>query len=253
MTRHFDAVILGAGPAGAAAAYNLAQNSASVLIVEGKAVPEFKIGETVPGIAGGQFVRAGFGEILETVPRLRSSGNRSAWGSDRLQVRSSMLDPYGGSSHIDRLKFDEALLARAVGAGAELLRGTRPRAWVRRHGGWQIALPPPKGAIHCDAIIDCTGRPAVFARSQGARRIAIDKQIALIALLSASTDPDLSITIEAAEFGWWYSAQLPGGTRIVVLFSDIDLLSDFDVRSLGGVTRLIAATRHISAHPNPLT
>jgi hypothetical protein len=108
-------------------------------------------------------------------------------------------------------------------------------------------LPPPNGTIHCDAIIDCTGRPAVFARSQGARRIAINRQIALIALLSASTDPDLSITIEAAAFGWWYSAQVPGAKRIVALFSDVDLLSGFDVKSPGGVAALIGATRHISA------
>ena len=51
MSRRFDAVILGGGPAGSSAARNLAQNGGSVLIVEEKPAARFKIGETVPGIA----------------------------------------------------------------------------------------------------------------------------------------------------------------------------------------------------------
>ena len=197
-----------------------------------------------------QFARAGFEDLLKRVPRLRCSGNRSAWGSDQLQFRSSLLDPYGGGNHIDRTAFDEALLAQAVCAGAQLLRGVRPRAWARRLGGWQVALPAPVGAVNCDAIVDCTGRRAVFARSQGARRVAVDRQIAIVTLLSASSDPDLSTTIEAAEIGWWYSAQVPSGRQIVALFSDIDLLPGLEVKSIKGVAKLIEATRHISALVN---
>jgi flavin-dependent dehydrogenase len=246
MTRHFDVVILGGGPAGSAAARQLAKSAVSVLIIEENPVAEFKIGETIPGIADVYFARAGFANLFKTIPRLRCSGNQSAWGSEELHFRSSLLDPYGGGSHIDRLKFDEALLAEAVSAGARLLRGVHLRAWERRNNGWQITLPPRAGTVNCEAIIDCTGRKAVFARSQEARRVVFDKQIAAITLMDSSSDMDLSTTIEATEIGWWYSAKVPDGKRVVALFSDIDLCIAFGVRSAKGMADLIRATRHIS-------
>lgn len=247
MRSRYDVIVLGGGPAGSAAARRLASRSLSVLIIEAKNRVDFKIGETLPGIATQLVYRAGFSNVFRNVPHVKCSGNQSSWGSSEFQFRSGLLNPYGGGSHVDRAKFDEQLLSEAVAAGAQLLRGVRPQSWARCKSGWKINLPPEARPVYGDAIVDCTGRQASFARSQGAKRLTIDKQIAIVGLLSDlhRSDTDLTTTIEAAHYGWWYTALLPNRRRVVVCFSDGDLLSWLGARSRKGFTKLIRTTTRI--------
>jgi flavin-dependent dehydrogenase len=235
--------VLGAGPSGSAAATKLVRGGLNVLILEEQKARTFKTGETLPGIAGRVIEAAGFPSVLRKVAQLKCSGNRSCWGSGEMQVRPGLLDPYGGGLHVDRAQLDEELLRESVRAGAQVLTGAR---FLRANGsqsGWNIFLQH-EGRLRtaqCDFVIDCTGRRACLASAQSVRRVVVDKQVAVVSVLSGNTvdDDDLTTTIEAAPEGWWYSARIPYGRRIVVFFTDGDLLRGLNARSAEGFSALM--------------
>jgi flavin-dependent dehydrogenase len=240
----YDAVVLGGGPAGATAAAVLSRASLSVLLAEEKDDNNaFKVGETLPGIASRVMTQAGFCGVLRNVAKLNCSGNRSSWGSSSIEIRPGLLNPYGGGSHLDRAQFDRELLCNAVTAGVEVLPGARFAQCERSHTGWMLLLNRGRNMhrVRCNSVIDCTGRKACFARAQGVQRVAVDKQVAVAAVLSgdAVADDDLTTTIEASRDRWWYSARIPLGKRVVVYFSDGDLLRIQAARSSAGFLRLM--------------
>ncbi len=242
-------MVLGAGPSGSAAAAALARESLTVLIADEQERCTFKVGESLPGIASSVIARAGFPNVLRKVSQIKCSGNRSAWGSHEIQLRPGLLNPYGGGVHLDRAQFDGELLRESIAAGAQLLSGTRFQRVARSERGWILSLR--RGAelntIECDSVIDCTGRKAHFARTQAAKRIVIDKQVAIVSVLSGENvaDDDLTTTIETARNGWWYSARIPNGRRVVVFFTDGDLLPRLKARTPDGFTSHIRRSVHI--------
>jgi flavin-dependent dehydrogenase len=245
----YDVVVLGGGPSGSTAAANLVRQSLSVLIVEEQEATSFKVGESMPGVAARTIARAGYPDVLSKIARLKCSGNRSAWGSSVLQFRPGLLDPYGGGFHLDRAQFDQELLCEAVAAGAQLLRGARFQKSAGSGKGWTVFLRHRETlrSVVCGSVIDCTGRRACFARAQGAKRVAMDKQVAIVSVLSENhvTDADLTTTIETTCDGWWYSARIPNDERVVVFFCDGDLLPELGARSYDGFTRLMRRSTHI--------
>lgn len=245
----YDVVVLGGGPAGSTAASTLARKTLSVLIVEEQEAINFKVGETLPGFATVVLARAGFPGLLRRVPQLRCSGNRSCWGSVQLRWREGLVNPYGGGTHLDRASFDQELIREAGSAGALILRGARFQSATRSNRVWTIFLRhgPDLHSVECDSIVDCTGRKACFARSRGADRIVVDRQIAVVSVLSGADikDDDLTTIIEATPKGWWYSARLPSQERITAFFSDGSLLSGLDTRSNEGFAGLMSHSEHI--------
>jgi flavin-dependent dehydrogenase len=96
-------------------------------------------------------------------------------------------------------------------------------------------------------VIDATGRSASFARRQGARRIDVDRQVAWVTFLAseAAVPADTTSWIEAVEHGWWYSAIMPSGRMVTVLFTDADL-QGAEAASVDGWSASIGDTVHIS-------
>lgn len=124
----FDAIVAGAGPAGAIAARDLARAGLRVALVDGSHPREKPCGG---GVTGRALAVAGVdglpGAAIETVT-FAAAGREttvSLPAADYLQVFS-------------RDVFDTALLRNAGGAGAELVRG-RVGAIERRRGRWIVA------------------------------------------------------------------------------------------------------------------
>jgi len=248
--RSVDVVVLGGGPAGSTAAATLARKSISVLVVEAQKTIPFKVGESIPGIAGSVLARAGFHGVLGRVAQLRCSGNRSSWGSSELRSRDGVLNPYGGGAHVDRVQFDQQLLGEAVSAGARVWRGVSFHSAVRSQRGWSLFFRAggAKQSLECESVIDCTGRKAAFARAHGVERIVVDQQVALVVALTRPDhfpDNDLTTTIESRPEGWWYTAQVPARRRVAVFFSDGNLLRQLRARSAEGVVHLMRSSTHI--------
>jgi flavin-dependent dehydrogenase len=224
-------VVLGAGPAGAVAAGLLAKAGLRVTLVDRRIDFGGKIGETLPGAAITTLCEVGLQAACSVISSLPCAGNRSLWGSDEIQARSGLMSPYGRGLHLDRTAFDTFLVERAIEAGVEFLSGFRLAAKSRGGRRWSLEFASSKTTLgkKCDWVLDATGRRASFARACGVERILLDRLVAVAGILRSSTeeDRDLTTTVESAVDGWWYTARIPNGKRIVIYFTDGDLLKRY--------------------------
>ena len=168
-----DVVVLGGGPAGAAAAITLARAGRSVVVIEKSHYEQARIGETLPPAARPLLVRLAVWEPFLLAGHLPSPGVLSVWGDDELHETHFIFNPHGQGWHLDRQQFDTMLAQAASQAGAHLYCGAQvtsclPLAVDR----WQVAFTSGRRQhqLRATFLIDATGRAAVLARWQGAHR-----------------------------------------------------------------------------------
>jgi flavin-dependent dehydrogenase len=242
-------VVLGAGPAGAVAAGLLAKAGRRVALIEERTCFVDKVGETLPAAAATALSAAGLQEVPRRIAALPSSGNCSLWGSDVLHTRHGLMSPYGRGLHLDRSAFDASLVDYAITAGAEFLPGWRLAAKSHDGENWSLKFASATRSLarKCEWVLDATGRRAGFARACGAKRVRFDKLVALVGVLEtlSDEDEDLSTIVESSANGWWYTARIPLGRRVVMYFTDGDLLKRQGIKDsrtwllLAGRTQLI--------------
>ncbi|HEX8394340.1 MAG TPA: FAD-dependent monooxygenase [Longimicrobium sp.] len=246
-----DVAVLGGGTAGAVAALLLARAGCSAAVLERRAAPpDFTIGEGLPPTVHPLLDRLRLLNEVRAGPHLPAYANRSAWGGEALRDHDFIRTPYGHGFHLDRAAFDEALLARAARAGAAVHRGVRVTGRPRREGGaWRFSLADGGSVREMAArfVIDATGRAAAFARAAGARRERYDRLVAFWCVLPAADAGDQATLTESFAQGWWYTAGLPGGRRVVALMTDADTSAARAARTAAGFGALLAATRHVHA------
>jgi flavin-dependent dehydrogenase len=218
MTGPWDVLVAGGGPAGAVAAYTLAKAGRRVLLVDEEKPGGPKIGEALPGAARPLLRDLGLLSRVEDGPHQTCYGNASAWGADRLAYTDFIRDPNGPGWHLDRPAFDAALRQAAVDAGATRWPGRLLH--VRRAGNeWDATLAG--ATVRVQWLVDATGRRALIARSQGARRHPDDALVGLYAWYEQADDAGQALTlVEARPDGWWYTARLPHHRRVVMFSTD---------------------------------
>ncbi|MFJ5885120.1 NAD(P)/FAD-dependent oxidoreductase [Kitasatospora cineracea] len=255
----YEVVVAGGGPAGVAAASVLARAGRAVLLADAGRGPG-SVGEALPAAARVLLRDLGADRIL-TDGHLPCLANRSAWGSTALGSTDSILDPHGHGWHLDRPRFDRQLRERALAQGVRLADRTTVRPLARNpDGGWTVELrgPEPRGperrTAHCRWLVDATGRRAALARSCGARVLTRDRLVAVHLTLDPADPPgaDTTTTVESAPDGWWYTAPLPAGRRLLAWYTDAD--TPVGAETFPG---RLAATRYVAplaaAHPWPAT
>jgi flavin-dependent dehydrogenase len=240
-----DVLVVGAGPAGTIAALNLAPRR-RVLLVERDLAVGARIGEALAPAARRLLADMGLLDSFAAQGHAPCHANRSIWGADAPRETDFLRDPDGSGWHLDRARFDGWLRAVAIARGAELIAPARVEVIERAGGKWRVRLAADAGAVEilADIVIDAGGRAAPIARRLGARRLALDRLVC--GWVGGAADAiELGVShVEAVADGWWYSAPLPGGRRVLAFHTDADLPAARVARDRDA---LVAAARH-AAH-----
>ncbi len=158
-----DVIVVGAGPAGSAAAIGLAREGAKVLLLE-------RARETGDALCGGFL-------SWQTLARIEALGiDEQALGGQRVAcvrlfagARSSETPLPGAAMGVSRYRLDSALQAAAVKAGAGIERGVHATAIdegaVQTRDGAVLAAPAIFLAAGKHGFRGCPREPAAWQRS----------------------------------------------------------------------------------------
>jgi flavin-dependent dehydrogenase len=243
--KSYDVILAGGGIAGSAAAAILATHGLRVLIL-GFAMPKkTNLGETLSPEAKPLLQEMGLWTEFISSRHLPSPGNCSAWGSEDLHEQDFIFNPHGHAWRLDRAEFEKLLQNNAVKKGAQVLPCLLTRNPVCHRGTWQIEV----GGFHFESswLMDASGRGSRLARLLGVRRQAYDS---LVSIHTWSTTPnemdfDRRILIESQRDGWWYSALLPDGDRMVAFQTDGDCLPSKPDSHQAWFSERLKETRHL--------
>jgi flavin-dependent dehydrogenase len=225
--RHESVLVVGGGPAGAAAAVSLARAGHSTLILERTSGDRWRVGETLPPMAADALRALGVWKHFLADGHRPSRRTAVAWGGGNLRLDHHVFNPHGSGWHIDRARFDRMLIAAAVDAGARCRRGARVTAVERRDDRWRVivSVAGVRTVEECQWLVDATGRGASLARMLGERWIDHDRTVAVVGRFAPSelrARMDGTLLVESAERGWWYSVVLPDGTLVAAYVTDGD-------------------------------
>lgn len=250
-------VVLGGGPAGATAALHLARNGISVALLERSTAPQWRIGETLGPSARPMLEYLGLMEGWSAEGHRVSPGNGSSWGSDQVQFTDFIASPLGSGWQLDRVQLERRLWIEAERHGVQLQLGSRMTQGRRESGAWDVdwATDASRGSWRASWIVDATGR-----RGDGVRRWGqgYERPDALMAVYARGTpapgspsDQEARTWVESAPGGWWYSALLPNGQRMVAWMTDADLVRDWPGREREGFVEQLRATKHLAHWAEP--
>lgn len=218
---HYHVIISGSGPAGCAAAIRLRQQGRKVALVDQVNDQKLKVGESLPGAAIRLLRSLGLQSLEELLPTSAFENcvaNKSAWGTEQWSYTDALRNPEGGGWHIMRHTFEAALRQKAIDAGVHFYRGKSGS--VRKVGKYTVRFKTPKPelpeAITANILIDATGRASAVLRQLGITRQHFQKQMAAVCWLHPKKeDVDKTTTIKSVSKGWWYTSQLPDGSRVL--------------------------------------
>ena len=181
----------------------------------------------------------------------RSQHHRKAYGTTAIWGRGVPLDndfiymPAGVGWHLDRASFDAMLAGLSESRGAVLILNASLREASRTADEWRLTLSTGS-RLSARFIVDATGGTAVFARRCGARFTRADHLIGIARFFEGSDDCPGTL-VEAFEDGWWYTAGLNGGRRIVACMTDSDLARRKRLHETEQWSRILAAMPHVGA------
>lgn len=223
----FDVVILGGGPAGAAAAILLARRQFKVAVLERSGSENRKVGEMLPPESRRLLQALEVWEEFQRDGHLASPGMISAWTEATPIETDFIFNPYGTGWLLDRQRFETMLLQAAARSGVDVIHEVRVLECLRTPpGNWRIEASQRNEPRSFSAayLIDATGRASWLAHRQGVQRPARDHLVGLVGQWHSASRDDHRLLLEAFSDGWWYSVALPGGRVTAVCLTDADEL-----------------------------
>ena len=159
----YDAIVVGAGPAGSAFAEALARDSFRVALLEEHA--QVGVPTHCSGLLSPRAIEIA-GVCPETMA-LRQYRHARVWGpgGGALWLRSDSVQAIA----VERDRFDQALARRAVDAGARLMLATKARRFWREDGCISVQATTPHGEVRLRAplLVGADGAGSRVARWMG--------------------------------------------------------------------------------------
>jgi flavin-dependent dehydrogenase len=224
--RGYSVLIVGGGPAGLATAIELSEFGIFPLVIERSDYDDVRIGEHLQPSAVLRLRAIEARSNLSLGTHVVSAGVEAYWGSETPNYTDYFFHPGQHGLNLSRPRFDAELARACELSGATVLRSATLMRALKRKTGWEvdIAIGGKTQSCQVSLIIDATGRAATFARSQGAKVYAHDRQIAVVAFDDSNNGTHTRSLVETAEIGWWYSAPIGPTRSICMLVTDDDLL-----------------------------
>lgn len=181
----FDAIVVGAGPAGTTAAYVLAKAGLSVILLERGEYPGAK------NVFGGVFKTPILNQLIpnfwEEAPVERHISSLQIFLiSDRNAVSIGIKStdhnrpPYNHSFTVSRSKFDKWYASKAEEAGALLITSTVVDDLIWDKGKVVgVKTRREDGELYADVIIAADGVNSLLAQKAGLRKDFVSRQVAL--------------------------------------------------------------------------
>jgi flavin-dependent dehydrogenase len=226
MNQQFDAIVMGAGPAGSASAAFLANAGLHVALIEGDRHPRHHIGESLLPASMPLLASLGITETTLASHFQRKLGARFYHPpTDRLALFA--FEPSPGFTtptfQVLRETFDSLLFDTARAAGAHLLEQT-PIESVNEDAA--VVTLADGRTLRADTLVDATGRSALIATKRKLRqpspaygRVGIYNYFRDL----PPHDPDdpLYITMYLFDGGWvWLIPLADGRTSVGVVYRD---------------------------------
>lgn len=206
----FDLGIIGAGPAGSAAAIRAAHAGKSVLLLDRCDFTKSRPGEHLSGAALGPLAEIGWHP--EDHPKIAAPVTTllSSWFGDVVLQKQALQDPYGLGYSIERPAFEKSLHQLAIDAGVTVLQKTRFLGMqvTGNLATLSIGTDSKKAAVKARFVLDASGPSRVL--SKGEPRV-VDQLICFHfnAVFNSENHDPLCLAVEAQKNGWWYSLERP--------------------------------------------
>jgi len=172
--RHCDCLVIGAGPAGSAAAIEMARAGLDVLVVDRGEFPRFRIGESFLPRTKRAFRRLGVLDRCLALPHARKVGVEITMGDLRYGARRFFFSDTIGNGEKDafnmaRVHLDAMLMQVARESGAEVRTSCALRRIVRL-GDEGVEVDTDSGPVRAKWMIDASGQGTALGKEMGTRR-----------------------------------------------------------------------------------
>jgi len=176
----YDAIVIGSGPAGATAAYFLANYGHSVLLLEKAAYPRFHIGESLVPYSMPVFEKMGIVDFMEKHggPYIIKPGVEvSEAGNPTVRRAPFLLMAEGQKKYafnLERAVFDNLLLETATKAGAQTLQEAEVTSFIfdgERIAGVNYTHGGQSHAARAPYVVDASGRAGLISRQFNLRHM----------------------------------------------------------------------------------
>lgn len=219
-----EVLVLGGGPAGAAAAIVLGEAGRRVSLVKPTMPPGSSLAESVPPSARSLLEELGVLDRVEAFGFVPNVGNTVRWAGGPVRTETFARGAHG--FHVERAGLEGVLDAAVRAAGVAVHAGYSARFASRTDNGWRVRCLSSAGASRtfiAPRVIDATGRHGFLARQLGRTP---DRSTTTLALIGRWTRTDTSdphrgqTLVESYEDGWAWSVPVAPDARCVTAMID---------------------------------